>query len=370
MMEICATLPEKEKLELLQQEIHCRAEHEFEQKVLRDELVNRLSLRFVSSGPKQCEPIEWLRHNYPKEVETYFSDLFDYCLHYAVKIVSDPVQAEDIAQDSIRELLACRCEIKTLRAWLARVVHNKAIAYYQTNHRADKLCQDLKQQMLPPDPDEADFEIKIEREQVKKLLSKTDYLLYKKIFDASNLKAYAKQQGINYQTAKEHKHRIKVNLRSAYLKEQGWKDSQEILSYQQLRSIKRFICRLVENRGKGYAKRHPDVQTALSDCTGLMTWEISMLDERSFHLFLMFSTNALPEVLTMDIKLNRAHRISITKSKRGTLIATMPEGTAKPLSTLKGKAVLNYQELLKLVPQAEVYDQELFSEMLETLKDN
>ena len=369
-MEISASLPEKEKLELLQQEIHCRADQEFEQNVLRDELVNRLSLKFISAGSRQSEPIEWLRHNYPKEVETFFSELLDYCFHYAVKIVSDPVQAEDIAQESIKELLASRCEIITLKAWLARVVHNKAMAYYQNNHRDEKLCEDLSQQMILPDPDEADFEIKIERDKVKKLLSKSDYLLYKRIFDASSLKAYAKQQGINYQTAKEHKHRIKVNLRSAYLKEQGWKDSREILSYQQLRSIKRFICRLVENRGKGYYKRYPDMQTVLSECTGLMTWEITMLDERSFDLFLMFSTNSLPEILTMDIKLNRAHRISITRLKRGTLIATMPEGTAKPMSTLKGKTLLNYQELRKLVPQAEVFNQELFSEMLETLKDD
>jgi len=358
-------------LNSLQKEVMDRAQKDFSQAVLTEDLVNRLSLKYLSKGNPKTELSDWVAHHYPKEVENCFTELYKYCLHYALKLISEPEQAEDIAQDCLKELLSTQNPISNLKAWLCRVTHNKAIAAVkkQTHHR--KLITKVQNNLpkLPPNPDEDDLSSKLSEACVKKLLSKQDYKTFCELKKAGNLINYTAQLGISYQTAKEHKHRIKVNLRSAYLKQQGWRDSQAILSFQQLRSIKRFIDRLVENSGKTCHYKNPDLQETLKDCTGLMTWEIKMMEENFFHLILMFETTGLPAVLTMDIKMNRAHRISIVYCKRGTLVAVMPEGSVKPLTVEKGKGILNYSELLKLVPQAEVYDQELFEDMLEELKE-
>jgi len=355
---------------LLQQIVLERARKDFSQAVLCDDMVNRLSLKYISSSEDQNDLGTWVAHHYPKEVENCFAELYKYCLHYALKLISDNEKAEDIAQDCLKELLSTNCNVSNLKAWLCRVTHNKAIANIKQQNYQKKLLNSVQNRCLepPPHPDEDDLSQKLSPDLLKKLLSKSDYQTFCELKKTGNLKAYAAKMGISYQTAKEHKHRLKLNLRSAYLKEQGWKDSQAILSYHQLRSIKRFIGKLVENGGKACHCKTPDLQETLKDCTGLMTWEIKMMAENYFHLFLMFETPDLPSVMTMDIKLNRANRISIVHFKRGTLVAVMPEGTAKPLSVEKGKAILNYSELLKLVPQATVYDQELFKDMLEELK--
>lgn len=358
-------------LNRLQQEVMERAQKDFSQAVLTEDLVNRLSLRYLSKGNPKAGLSDWVAHHYPREVENCFAELHKYSFHYALKLISEPELAEDIAQDCLKELLSTKNPISNLKAWLCRVTHNKAIAAVkkQTHHR--KLISSVQNSLLemPPNPDEDDLSRKLQTGMVKKLLSKQDYKTFCDLKNAGNLKTYAAKHGISYQTAKEHKHRIKVNLRSAYLKEQGWRDSQAILSFQQLRSIKRFIGKLVENCGKTFHDKYPDLQETLKVCTGLMNWELKMMAENLFHLILMFETPSLPSVLVMDIKMNRAHRISIVHCKQGTLVAVMPEGTAKPLSVDKGRAILNYSELLKLVPQATVYDQELFKDMLEELKE-
>jgi len=360
-------------LESLQTEVMRRVTREFSQTAIADELVNRLSLKLISQNEPPSDLQAWISHHYPLEVESCFTGLHSYCHHYALKLLSNPEQAEDIAQDAVKELLCTQNPVSNLKAWLCKVTHNKAVAVVK-KHQQDRQLRCLAQQKIaetPLYPDEDNLARKLKQSEVKKLLSKRDYRTFCQIRNSQSLKGYARQQGISYQTAKEHKHRLKINLRSAYLKAQGWRDSQQILSFQQLRSLKRFMDKLttlgIPDRAKSGAK-HCDLQTAFQDCTGILTWDISLNEDNSFKLTILISTSSLPSVVVLTVKLNRANRIVIAKCKRGTLIATIPKGDAKPLSVEKGKTRLHYEELLRIVLQAKVYDQQLFDKMLKDLK--
>jgi hypothetical protein len=364
----------KNTLEDLQQEIRQRAEREFTQGVLSAELVNRLSLKFISKGMDKSDLTDWLNQQYPLEVELCFSELYNYCYHYALKLLSKPEQAEDIAQDTIKELLSTRNSVGNLKAWLCRVTHNKAMAALKKQNHDNDLKNLVQLQLVekPLHPDEDDLSRKLSPISIRKLLSKRDYKTFCDLKDSPNLKEYAKRTGISYQTAKEHNHRIKVNLRSAYLREQGWRDSQAILSFQQLRSLKRFMDRLTtlgNPENQKLCTKNCDLQETFKDCTGIMTWDISLKDDNSFKLIVMISTTALPTAVSMTIKLNRSNRIRILSCKRGNLVATMPMGDFKPLLEVKGKTRLNYNDLLQMIPSATVYDQENFTNMVERWKN-
>jgi len=362
--------PADTDLELVQNAAMARAAQDFAQNAIQIDLVNRLCLKYLGSSQAKQDASAWLDHHYPMAVEACFAELHAHVYHYAVKLMLHPEKAEDIAQECIRELLCTKNPVQNPKAWLAKVAHNKAVSVYQSQQRDHKLLSEVEQLSdLPYDPDEDELWTKFTPEKVKQLLSRADFLLYRELSAAPDLKSYAAARRISYQTAKEHRHRLKVNLRSAYLKEQGWRDSPVILSLQQLRSIKRFIGRITDQCSSLPARMSRKVQDAFADCTGIMTWDISMQGNNSFKLYIMITTASLPTLVTMEIKLNRMNSVSISKCKRGTLIATIPSGNTPVLSTDKGKSKLNYAELLRLSSQATVYDQEHFDKMLAEMKD-
>lgn len=366
-------------VQIVQSQVRNQALQSFSQAAMADELVNRISLRLLSAAQIPTGPEKWARQQFIHEVEQYFAELQTYCFHYALKLTEHPETAEDIAQDSIRELLSCNQQISCIKAWLSKVTHNKVVKHKSLQSKDSSLGKQLADRNVDNSIDaEADnFPAQLSKPELKKLLSRKDYSTWQAIQNSPSLKAYAATQQISYQTAKEHKHRIRVNLRSAYLKQQGWLDSPAILSYQQLTVIKRFLNNLLATFGEahieGKAKNSVYVNsenlcTAFQGCKSIYEWAIRILGEREFDITVVGETSDLPAVISLKIKLNKANRICITHCKKGTIIAQMPSGDAKLFTIHKGRAHFNYDELLSLVPKATVYDAEQFAEMLEKHK--
>lgn len=363
----------------MQQLICNKALSDFKQKAIADDLVNRISLKMLAGQIYKNDYAKWVQQQYQQSVESYFEQLRAYCFHYALKLVQSPETAEDISQDCINELLCAKTEVTNIKAWLSRVVHNKAVSQINLESKDNKLSQELISRSLPPplNPDDDELPAQLSPQKIKKLLSRADYQMHLELVKFKTLKEYAAHKQISYQTAKERKHRLKINLRSAYLRDQGWQDSQEILSFQQLTAIKRFLNKLITCFGTSQspAKTKNNVFTspqivrdAFLGTSGILQWDISALPERVFNLTVTAATEVDKAVIVLKIKLNRANRIGIISCKRGLLVATIPSGESKMITKHKGKDHLNYQELLNLVPQATVYEPELFADMLEILK--
>jgi len=363
----------------MQQLVSKKALSDFNQKAIADDLVNRISLNLLTGKQSTHDFSKWVQQQYQQGVETYFDQLRSYCFHYALKLVQSPETAEDISQDCISELLCSRAEINNIKAWLCRVAHNKAVSQISKESKDNKLSKELliRAAVPPLNPDSDELPSQLSPEKIKKLLSRTDYQMFMELQKFKTLKEYAAHKQLSYQTAKEHKHRIKINLRSAYLREQGWQDSQEILSFQQLTAIKRFLNKLVtcfgsselNEKTKNNLFTSPQmVWEAFKETSGIMQWDITALPERVFRLTVTAQTEAEPAIILIKIKLNRANRIGIVSCKRGLIVATIPSADGKMLTKVKGKSELNYQELLRLAPQATIYEPEYFADALIKLK--
>jgi DNA-directed RNA polymerase specialized sigma24 family protein len=366
-------------VQAVQDHIRNKAMQTFSQASIADYLLNRISLSIIELGNDHTDIYSWVEHQFVKEVEAYFSELQAYCYYYALKISGQPETAEDIAQDTIRELLSAKQQISCIKAWLSRVTHNKLVQHIKANNKDNTLSKQLidYNTEAPLDPDEDKLPDKLPLPSIKKLLSKRDYSVYSAIRKCKTLKEYAELKQISYQTAKEHKHRIKVNLRSAYLKQQGWQDSPDILSYQQLIAIKRFMQNLISTFGEPNAGSKGknsisvakcDLVAAFKGTNGIHKWQIRSLNNNLYMLTIAAKSQPLPTIIRMKIKLNRANRISILTCSLGEIIAQMPSGDRTALTSFKGKDVINYERLISLLPNATVYDAERFQNFLMKIK--
>ncbi len=360
-----------QSLEVLNRELVKLTHRDFAQDAICRELLEIISSKFSTAGLITADIPTWVKANYPQGVETLFHKLFEHCSHYALKLISDPEMAQDIAQDCIKELLDSKQEIKDLKAWLSRVTHNKVVASFKAQKKEAKLVHGLKQlpQEITADPDDDDFHITLRPEEIKKMLSPIEFRMYNELYLKMSLQEYAQAHGISYQTAKEHKHRIKVNLRSAYLKDKGYRNTKDILSYQQLRSLNCFVRKLDKlKEGKSsLGVRHPQLKEYFQSYQKIHEWNITLFEKDVYDLVVVLITNATPEVIVIKFKFNRAHRITILKIKKAQLIASMPENDSNPLVLNKGKVELNRPELLRILPHATVHNQELFDELMQKL---
>lgn len=370
---------EPEPVYEVQQLVSKKACQDFNQKAIADDLVNQICLKLLNDQDRISDVSQWVQQKYRQTVEQYFTNLHAYCFHYALKLAVNPETAEDISQDCIRELLCAKTDIGNIKAWLCRVAHNKAASHAKQGSKDSKLSKELalRSDDPPLNPDNEELPNQLSPQRIKKLLSRSDYQMFMELNKFASLKDYAAHKQISYQTAKEHKHRIKINLRSAYLREQGWQDSPDILSFQQLTAIKRFLHKMVTTFATSDAPEKTknnlfispeSVREAFSGTSGILQWNISALENMVFTLTITAKTDAEPAFIHMNIKLNRANRIGILSCKRGLLLATLPSGDTRMLTKHKGKDQLNYQEFLNLLPQATILEPELFAELLEKWK--
>jgi len=341
---------------------------------VRSELVDILAGKFSAAGDGGSDIPTWLDTNINPAVEKLFRDLYDLCFHYAWKMVGDADTAQDIAQASMFGLLNCSQPVRNLKAWLRMTTHNQAVAYYRQRGRDKNLRDALVKNSLPihADPDAEDLHRELDTSLIRKLLSPGDYRAYQTIKKSRSLHQYAQANAISYQTAKEHSLRIRHNLRAAYLRHCGYLDCQEIMSYQQVRYLKGFIRKLKTlcQPSAKPAIRDKRLRDAFGDSIGIMHWEVSRVDGDSFTVMVMVLTPTLPAAVRVTLKQNRSRHVSVAECFRLSLVATIAKGDTDALYKDKGKARLDKQKFLALAPQATVYDEEKFQQVLQSIRSD
>lgn len=354
-----------------------RAVSEFGQPAIADELVSQVSLRLLEAS-LQGQPGPGWEKIYRREVESYFAELYAHCQRYAVRLVEDPEAAADICQDCLKELLSTRNKIVNVKAWICQVAHNKAVGKIRQERRDRTLLSELKSLPEIPAPDGLDQPAKMDKKQLRKLLSRADYSLWLRLCAHKTLKDYARAEGISYQTAKNRKRRVRMNLRSAWLRGQGWLDSSRVLNYDEFNAIRRFISRVLATYGTSSAKaslnqrgriKNPSLEEAFKGVHKIHEWTVSLLDEGGFSLLLVGIRDGLPVPVKLKIKLDRAHRVRISDCQVYKLLASAPTGGARVLTEVGGRLKLRYEELLRLVPKFTVLDQERFDHILADLRE-
>ncbi len=370
------TKSEPVDLPKVQKAVRKRAMSDFGQLAIAGDLVNRASLRLLASPAGKESAPDW-ESIYRQVVEDYFTDLQSHCLRYTIKHVRDPETAADICQECLKELLLSQNGIRSVKAWICRVAHNKAVSQINKEINERNLAQELKNIPVPEDPEDAELPARLDRKQLRKLLSRADYSLWLRLCAHKTLKDYARAEGISYQTAKARKHRIRTNLRSAWLRAQGWTDSPQVLSHDEFRAIQRFISRLLASYGSGSLPaqreqrnklRNPKLEEVFQGLSKIHEWTVSLLDEGGFSLLVVGIRDELPLPVKLLVRLDRAHRVRLIDCRSFTMMAFAPSDGAGIFTAAKGRNMLKYEELLRLAPKFTVLDQERFDRMLADLK--
>ena len=144
----------------------------------------------------------------------------------------------------------------------------------------------------------------------------------------------------------------------------------EILSYQQVRYLKGFIRKLkaLSQPSRKPAIRDKRLLDAFGDSLGIMHWEVSRVDGDRVTVMVMILTSTLPTAIRVTLKQNRSRHVSVAEFTKLALVATIEKGNTNALYKDKGKAKLDKEKLLAIVPNATVYNEENFQKVLEMLR--
>ncbi len=295
--------------------------------------------------------------------EKEYNDLYKYSLNIASKYVGYKDCAYDIAQNSLLSLISSKAEIKSPFSWIRTTVRREATRYLENEKKSLDIAN-KKVHDIPPSSaayeDETDKIFDIDLMKVYRLLSKEDFAIFKKMkaVNFSSLKYSAKHK-ISLNTANSQKKRIKRNIQSSLLWENGWRSSDQILNYAQHNNIVRFIKQLLvslsENRVadlKNYLEKVDKIefQNLFKDIESCIEWYVIYMDN-SYKLMLVFTPiNPIPKVVELTIDFNHTNYLKVIEAKEKKpyiVINTTAEEVRKHKE--KGKLTLSGDQIVSIL---------------------
>ncbi|HQQ68098.1 MAG TPA: hypothetical protein PLX77_04650 [Candidatus Cloacimonadota bacterium] len=216
------THEEQKGLEILQEQLYLRAVQMFKLRSIAREIVNQVILDVALK--QDMKPVADVESMLEQAAEPYFNELWMFCFRYAVMLVQREDAAQDIAAEAMASLYKSKCEVEFIKGWLKRTVYNQAQNHLKREHRESELEVMMAAENAAADIplDENELDKKLSPKDIRNYLSKADYSTYVKIRSYPNLKAYAEAEGINNQSARQHKQMVMNNLKRNYLVAQGW----------------------------------------------------------------------------------------------------------------------------------------------------
>lgn len=294
-----------------------------------NQMTNLASISILNEANHISDLDQWVQNFLPQAIENYFIELRMYCFKHALSITSNPELAEDIAQDSIQALLLSKHNIQFIKAWLRKTTISKASQYARLEKKQSTLIKRIETETIAEeDPNELDEKAlyqSLTLSDAKKLLSPKDYKTFQKLRKHSNLKSYAADAKVSYQTAREHSLIVRTNLRAAYNRSKGWDDYPDILDYRKLISIKHFLQRMVDVFGTR-KESSMEKNCIIIDKNSLYEifegvekvedWGVTDLGKDHFYLTLCDAGPDKFIFLKLKIRFSKAHRISLLECKR------------------------------------------------------
>jgi len=322
-------------------------------------------LKWVSNTKPSQSISDFIDRQYPKFIEVYFSKLRNECFTYCLKKTNDSETSEDIAQDVIIQLLKSKQEIRDVRLWLRGVTCNMLCKTYRNNHEYTDMLDRLRYEALLL------YEIScsldgnlIEHDMAlidKELTNTSEYIKYKEILEYQTLSEYAKSNGITYEQAKQVSKEIHRNYKSMCLRHLGWEDSPDILSFNQLKSIQRYLRQLIHfsnSYGKPVIHKNSlllnqaEMKHVLSGYDHIDDWGIHMIGQNKFRIHIFCNPgNIEPLCATVIITIKENNRI-VTESCRSNKLAsvlTIPPNVTIPKN--KGKSALTFEQIKTILSE-------------------
>lgn len=258
-----------------------------------------------------------------KMSEQEYNELYKYSLKAAYQYVGYSDAAYDIAQNALLSFITSKSPIESPQAWLKVVLRREASKYFKETKKETEIIKKAKieQQIASEDDRDTDRILALKAQKLKTLLSPADYKVFLKLKKFKfSVQSYSLFEGVSYNTARNQKLRIKRNILSALLWEEGWRHSIKVLNYQQYYNVSRFINTIISSVQSGklndlihYTSQanNEEVMRVFSHVKECLEWTVS-LHRDFYNVFLVCNSHeSNPLFCTLRIKIAKNNTINI-----------------------------------------------------------
>ncbi len=298
---------------------------------------------------------------FPKAVDSVFAAYHRSCTRFCLSRTQDDNLSEDVAQEAIRLLLLSPKKVDNIGAWLIQVTYNLLCAHYKESEKDKELYQKLSLEASSYENWLTSSDLMVLKDLspalVDQLLKSDEYQRYYEIISYDNIKDYAAFHNVSVKTAQKRKEVAHRNLRSMVLLSFGWRDSPNILNYNQYYAIQKFIREVIrmcsgDEDVQWLKSLSPEQAKDVKNIKEITEWGIVATGERSFklYMFTMFG-DGQPFMITFNIAMNERNSISIQSCKVNQLYMTVPDSVKARVPMDKGRAIWNYKQIISLLKE-------------------
>lgn len=303
----------------------------------------------------------WIRKQVDRQTEAYIEDLWHYTFAYAISMVNNPDNAQDIAQSTMMAFLTNHKRINYVKAWLKRTAFNLAMQDYHKAAAETKLQSDLATEQISHGdfPEAQTPNIRISENDIKRHLTATEFKEWQMLNSNPNLRKYAAQENLNYSQLKKRKHILKKKISAGVLRDQGWEDGAEILDYHTLTNIRRFMQTLVDyatRTGQRKICRYCPAKLldrlceTLENIKQIDDWGIFKDTSGHYQISMLDSSEPnQPNLVMIIIRINRSNQIQICDCYIPQLLGSSPADRVEPLPMQKGKCMFTMADIIRII---------------------
>ena len=300
---------------------------------------------------------------FPKAVNSVFGGYQKDCFRFSLSKTQDGYLSDDIAQEAIKLLLLSKKKIKSISAWLIQVTYNLLCAHYEKVKKDKELYQKLSLEASSYEKWLKSEDLmglkELDHTMVEEILKSDEYREYQKIISFNSIKDYAAAHNIGEKSAQKKKNIALRNLKSMVLLGLGWRDTPEILDYNQYYAIRKFIIEVQrmlsgDEEIEWLKSLSPEQAETVKSITKIADWGISEMGERNFRLSLFtLLENRQPFLLTFHIILSMRNSISIQSCKVNEHAATLTAPANVRVPKNRGRVSWTYEEIITLLRKIE-----------------
>ncbi len=357
-------LPEDEgRFNEIREQIAARAANYLRHGNIVQDVTDAVVLSLLHRADSDSELDSWITRQVERETEAHVENLWHFTFGYALSLTDDPDKAQDITQSVMVAFLNSKKQIIFIKGWLRRTAFNLVMKGYQAASHETAIRHELDTKLRienqSPDEDLDDLREAITLKDIKRILTPSEFTEWNSMQGFKSLKEYAEQNEMNYSGARKRKHILAKKLKSCFLREQGWIDTPEILDYQTLKNIKRFMTTLVEysagtglNEFRRYCpvKLRTELRNTLAGFVNIDDWGVHMELPNQYQISIVDASIPFePKIALICIRINRSNQIRIVDCYVPVLIGSAPESVVEPLPMEKGSCLLTIEDVIKLI---------------------
>ncbi len=178
--------------------------------------------------------------------DVQYRELQKHAYSYALRIVKNEHDAQDIVQNSLLKMFVKEDSIENHKNYLLKCVKTNAINLINAQKRQINIS-DIDS-ITSDENNTIENRNSISEEKARLLLSASDFRTYKMYIKHKNIKDIAQVRKIPEGTVKRQVSMMKKNLEAAILKSEGVMSGPNILTFQQIENIKYFIKMISRNK--------------------------------------------------------------------------------------------------------------------------